>query len=488
LSELIEAKLKDAKAAERKAEAEKRRQDERAERQRQRQQEKDQRAIDKAAEKKAKDKGRAFADISKLESDRGEVEIERLAERLGEEPTAVRDEFSESSASAIAPPSTPSAVWDVEPWAEPVTTAELLRDITAKIDQHFAAKPHEVLAIVLWTAMAWVHEIAATHSAFLTATSTDENSGKSALLSTVSYLTPKPFSAAEATGPTIYRFVDEHKPTFILDEADDIFKRKPDIKHIFNASWTRGTKIPRQVKINGMWTTQWFDPFCPKAIGLIEGNLPRTLISRSIIIKAWPKKPEDKQDFPTADDEVFADLRRKLARWSADNAPALKDAKPPYPAGFANRLQANWRLLLAVAELAGGQWPKKAREAAARLSRLTRRQSWDVQMFEAFQKIFASGRKFITSKEVPEALTADPDSVWCEYNHGGPITQRQVAAILEPYGIHSGVIHPTRRSNLSPRGYKIEQFREMFVHYQIGTPSDAHMRTSQSQSRKRKCK
>ena len=330
--------------------------------------------------------------------------------------------------------------------------------------------------------MTWVHEVAATYSTILAATSPEPDSGKSTMLGTVSFLVPRPFSAVEATGATIYRFVDAHKPTFILDEADTIFKRKPDITSIFNASWTKGTKIPRQVKINGDYTTVWFDPFCPKAIGVLGANVPRALASRCITIKTWPKRPEDKQSFDHVDDDTFAELRRKLARWSADNAVALKDARPLYPAGFNNRLAVNWRLLLAIAELAGGQWPKQAREAAERISRTARKTSWGVQMLQAFQQIFASGRAAIPSREVVAVLTADPDSAWCEFNHGGAITQRQVAAVLEPYEIHPIVIHPTRRSSSSPRGYKREQFHDAFARF---LPSDPHIRT-QSRKRKRK--
>ncbi len=43
-------------------------------------------------------------------------------------------------------------------------------------------RPHEVLAIALWVTMAWVHESAATHSAFLVATSAEQyNLGCNAL-------------------------------------------------------------------------------------------------------------------------------------------------------------------------------------------------------------------------------------------------------------------------------------------------------------------
>jgi hypothetical protein len=40
-------------------------------------------------------------------------------------------------------------------------------------------------------------------------------------------------------------------------------------------------------------------------------NLPRTLVSRGITIKALPKRAGDPQSFDNVDDDVFAELRRK---------------------------------------------------------------------------------------------------------------------------------------------------------------------------------
>jgi putative DNA primase/helicase len=251
--------------------------------------------------------------------------------------------------------------------------------------------------------------------------------------------------------------------------------RKTDIKHIFNLSWTRGGKIPRQVTVQGQSITVWFDPFCPKAVGLLGMNLPATLRGRSIAIKLWPKKASDKvENFNHADDEQFADLRSKLARWAADNAASLKGAKPLLPANFNNRLSANWTLLLAIAESAGGQWPKQARDAAERLARTHTKLSHGRQLVDAFRGIFASGTREISSGALVAELNSDPNSVWAEYHHGGPITQRQVAALREPYDIHPIVIHPTKRSSSSPRGYKAEQFTDVFARFPA---SDPHMRT-----------
>jgi hypothetical protein len=251
--------------------------------------------------------------------------------------------------------------------------------------------------------MAWVHEAAAIHSAYLVVTSAEPDSGKTTTLGVLSFMVPKPYLAADLTGPNVYRFVDREKPTLFNDDADDVFGRKTDLGTIYNVAWTRGTKIPRQV----MGNTVWFDPFCPKVIGLIGMGVPRALVTRGIIIKLWPKTAtETVEDFIHTDDEAFGVLRRKLARWSADHAVALKDAMPLLPANFNNRAAASWRLLLAIAELAGDVFPKQARNAAERLSRTFHKPSWSRRLLEAFREIFASGHSEITSAAVAKTLNA----------------------------------------------------------------------------------
>jgi putative DNA primase/helicase len=458
--------------------AEERRIEQRAEKQRT-VQALEQRQIEKDAERKVKEKTKAFAAIIKFPSDQHDAKLTELAKRLDEDLTALHEEFAEFV--GVESSATPASEWHVEPWDEPVATAALLQELIDKIGKHVVARPHELLTIALWVAMSWAHDVAAAHSTYLTATSAEPDSGKTTLLGVIGYLVPKPFTAVESTGPSIFRFVDREKPTLLVDEADDLFQRKADVKHIFNAGWTRGAKIARQVTIQGVSTTVWFNIFCPKAVGLLGMNMPRTLIGRSIAIKLWPKRPDEKQSFDHEDDDEFAHLRRKLTRWSADNAVALKDAKPLLPANFNNRLAANWRLLLGIAELAGDDWPKQVRDAAERLSRAIRKPSWGLRILAALRTMFTGTRKQVTSKEVAAELNADPDGVWCEYNHGGPITQRQVADILEQYDIHPVVIHPTKRSTSSPRGYKVEQFHDVFERL---LPVDPHIRTRVRSGRK----
>jgi hypothetical protein len=215
--------------------------------------------------------------------------------------------------------------------------------------------------------------------------------------------------------------------------------------------------------------------------------MPRPLYGRCIVIKLWPKTDDEHVEEITGDDEEFTTLRRKLARWAADSVNALAEAKPLFPAGLTHpKAKPNWKVLLAVAELAGDDLAKQARDAAERLSRSSRKLSLGVQLLIEMNKLFAT-RAEITSAELVDILTSDPVSPWCEY-HGargavGKITQRQVADLLEPYEIRPVQTHPTKRKTLTLQGYRKVQFEYAFARF---LPRDLHIHTSKGKGKKRR--
>ena len=99
------------------------------------------------------------------------------------------------------------------------------------------------------------------------------------------------------------------------------------------------------------------------------------------------------------------------------------------------------------------------------MTRSGRRPSDGVRLLAAFKDMFAAGRKEITSENVVAELRKDPTSIWADYNRGGPITQRQVALLLDAYDIHPVPLHPTRRKDFARQGYKLEQFFDAFARY-----------------------
>ena len=207
---------------------------------------------------------------------------------------------------------------------------------------------------------------------------------------------------------------------------------------------------------------------------MIGTNMPPPLHGRCILIKMQPKLPTEEVEKPKDDDE-FKNLCYKLKRWSDDNALALKDA-PPATDFSNNREYDNWHLQLTIAKLAGTSWRKQALEAAERLTRDMRKLSWRQSLLTEFQTVFTN-RKEIESEEFWKGITADPLSIWQEYNRGtGAITQRQIAHLLSELEIY-----PIRMGARRLRGWRYDKdFIDAFARY---LPQDPLIR---SFSRKRK--
>ena len=468
MRELVEAVLKENQKKEREAKAEEERREQRSGKQRaneqreedrkRREQERAQERADKEAAKKEREKEKAFAALIKLPKAKYEKGLIELAKRLDEDIELLKDEFT-AFADSEEEEEKPD-LGDVEPWPEPVDTKALLTELMVQLKRYVVVHDDASIAIVLWVMFAWVHDIAV-HSPYLVFTSAEGDCGKTTAADVVKFLSPRGHSGGELTGASIYRFVDRARPTLVIDDADTLFKRKPDLATICNVAWTRGTKIPRQGP-GGL--TYWFDPFCPKVIAGVKLALFRTTMTRTIAIKMLPKLPEEKvDDFDHVDDDTFLTLRRKLARWAADNAEALKNARPVVPPGFTNRLRMNWLLQLAIADLASGDWPKLARRAAVKLARERREPSVGIRGLEMFHVLFATHGAEITSADVQRWFAADQDGEWAEFNGPGrPITKRQIALLIADYGINPGVIHPKGKAE---RGYKAEWFADAFARY-----------------------
>jgi putative DNA primase/helicase len=363
----------------------------------------------------------------------------------------------------------------------------LLQELIARVSVHVKAKPHEVLAVALWTLMSWVHEEAAHYSVYLVATAPKDDCGKTTLIvEVVGRLAPKSYaSSSDPTVASIFRIADREKPTMLFDNVDTLFQRKPEVVELFLNGWTRGIKYSRVEKIGGDWQTVWYDPFCAKACSLIGTNLPRPLLGRCLLIELWPLKPgEEVVEVKPFDQELmdaFKTLRRKALRWSSDNASTLKTAEPSFPAGFTTRPRANAKLLLAIAELAGGDWPNQARDALDKLLREKREPSWlDLLLEELWTVFVVKNQPHIRSAALVKRLTADPTSEWREYGRGhrhrarsgGPASQaahppeshRQAAASrLSPPGFsrkrdfpafpgsRPGFVHPLARCGRQPQ-------------------------------------
>ena len=97
-----------------------------------------------------------------------------------------------------------------------------------------------------------------------------------------------------------------------------------------------------------------------------------------------------------------ADIRRKCARWVADNASELREADPAVPPELHDRAADNWRPLLAIVDLVSGEWSKRARTAAKALSEGDDdTESYAVMLLADIRDLFADrGTDRLSSKEL----------------------------------------------------------------------------------------
>jgi hypothetical protein len=343
-----------------------------------------------------------------------------------------------------------------------VDTDALLLAIVRRLQRHVVLNAHGVLTIALWVLMAWVHQAAATHSPVLLFTSPEANSGKTTALELIKLLVPHGLSSVGISEAALFRTIEMYDPTILVDEADAILVDNEALRAVVNSGWTRGSGVLRCVGDSN--TPHLFPTFAPKVIASKGLKFPDTTLSRAIIISMKRrKKSEPVEHFNSEDDVGLGALRRQAMRWGADNAEGLKKAAPEMPPGFENRLGDNWRLLLAVADLAGGEFPEKAREAAATISQTRVDHSAGVRLLADVKVIFAAmGTDRLPSGTIVEALAALEDRPWAEWKSGKPITKNQLAHLLTPFAVVPGTI---RIGDSTAKGYQLAHFREAFERY-----------------------
>ena len=355
--------------------------------------------------------------------------------------------------------------WSVEPWEQPVDTGELLQEITGQITRYVATLGNRAVAVGLWTMFAWVHD-AATYSPILVATSAEPDCGKTTMLGVVGFMSRRALLSVDITSAALFRSLEKWKPTFIVDEAEEAFEKSRDMRDVVNSGWTRGQVVIRcHPETNEPYP---YSTFAPKAIGTKGlGKLPDTTLSRSIIINLHRKSAAEKvEKFKHLDTPEFVIIRRKCLRWAADNMEALRAAQPTIPEGFRNRMEENWSLLLAIAELAGVAEEAQAAGLLIEGNDAVDKTTLGTKLLSDIRAVFGEAeREALLSRDLVSLLTADPEKPWAEYKNGKPLSQRQLSNLLADFGIRSEEVHP--EDGPHGKGYKRVRFADAFARYLI---------------------
>ena len=266
-------------------------------------------------------------------------------------------------------------------------------------------------------------------------TSPTPECGKSTLLTIVGAMVPRALTASNITTSGVFRAVEKWRPTLLIDEADTFIGVNDEMRGVLNSGHQKvSAYVIRIVDTGGDHEPRLYRTWAPKAIAMI-GKMPSTLTSRSIRIELQKKQPGANVKPLRADRlDHLKPLLQQAARWVADNKIKLGAIDPDMPAGIGNRTADNWRPLIAIADVAGGDWPERARRIAVGDKMPV--QEIGILLLHDIQKIFETERvSKIASQELANKLVGAGDELWVEYRHGKQITQRQIAELLEPFRI-----------------------------------------------------
>ena len=113
----------------------------------------------------------------------------------------------------------PAELADTEPWPEPVDGAAVLDDVAKTFSRFIALPDGAADALALWTAHAHVYD-AFVHTPRLNLFSPEKGCGKTTLLDVLAVLTPRSLRTESVTPAVLFRLVEAHRPTLLLDEVD----------------------------------------------------------------------------------------------------------------------------------------------------------------------------------------------------------------------------------------------------------------------------
>ena len=272
----------------------------------------------------------------------------------------------------------------------------------------------------------------------------------------VSIFTPRPLLTENMSVAVLFRVIEAQTPTVLADECDTWLRDNEELRGLLNAGHRRGGQALRcEGESNEV---RAFNVFAPAVICGI-GTLPGTLHDRSIVIRLERAKPgELRERFDSRHVENEKELCRKLARFVAENTARLETCDPKLPDGAFNRLADNWRPLFAIAEIAGGDWPKRAADAFAKL---TSREDSDAQgvgaalLADIAETFAAASVDKLPSAEIVEALAKIEGREWAEW--GGarkPISPNQLAKLLKRHkyqAAHNQIAGRKHSQRISPR-------------------------------------
>ena len=321
-----------------------------------------------------------------------------------------------------------------------ISGAELLDSVHAFL-RRFVVFPSLACldTVTLWAAHA--HMVEHFHTTpRLAALSPEPESGKTRVLEILDLLTPCSMLIFSPSVAAIFRTLAQKQVTLLFDEVDTVFTSKgkddqnEDLRALLNAGYRRGASIPRCV--GPKHDVVDFKVFAAVALAGI-GDLPDTITTRSIVIRMRRRSATEhiEQYRVRLNESQGHVLRDRLALWAESVGPAVGCAWPELPEGVIDRRAEAWEPLIAVADAAGGDWPKRARVAAVAdvAAYRERAPSLGIRLLIDLRGVFGE-RDSLSTEEILNSLNLMEESPWGDLG-GRLLDSRSLARRLKKYGV-----------------------------------------------------
>ncbi len=345
--------------------------------------------------------------------------------------------------------------------------AGLLDDVERYVGR-FVAFPteHARVAVTLWTAHA--HGVDAFDSSpRLALLSPEPGSGKTRVLEVIEPMVPGAMHVLSASTPAIFRTIEASTTTLLLDEVDAIFGRRgtdpnnEDMRALLNAGHRHGATIPRCV--GPSHEVRRFVVYAAVAMAGL-GDLPETLMTRSVVIRMRRRTASEVvEPFRHRDASAAGHvLHDRLQAWVGDNLDELKAARPEMPDGITDRPADVWEPLVAIADAAGGEWPKRARDACEALAgaAVSHAASLGIRLLTDLRAVFDGADKLPTAAILDRLHKLD-EAPWANLK-GAPLDARGLAWRLGSYEVSSKKV---KVGGTSLQGYTREDLWESWQRY-----------------------
>jgi hypothetical protein len=315
------------------------------------------------------------------------------------------------------------------------------------------------------------------------------DSGKTTTMEHLKHLCIRATLMATITSAAVLsRMLDVEMRTILVDEADRALDPKKegvnDLLAVLNSGYKRGGTRPVLVPgKGGKWVAKEMPTFAPVALAGNSPRLPDDTRSRTIRVLLMPDRSGliKESNWRKIEPEALA-LRDEIAAWADQVRDQVNQNEPDLPDGIRGRFREKWAPLKAVADAAGGDWPKRT-DAMALNDRkevemdkedgLTRDKP-SVALLHHIYEVWppnqdkTANATFLPSGELIRLLVSEHPEMWGPMSsYGKELTTKRLGFLLaESYKIHSD-----REDRTGPRGYFHSVFIKPWTAMGVGQPA-----------------